>query len=179
VGRPGFAVARNTHAGDDVAAIGRPCVIARIAERLARNVAVERTAEQAGFGDGSRTLPRQGGDEQAAAAAVVPGIPVAHEQLVVDTTAGLVRSTCVELLLGAGEVGGAVGEGIGAEGHAALVRGQPVAAYIQRKARKLARLASGGGHRVELLRDRKSTRLNSSHVKISYAVFCLKEKKYR
>src|SRR5690606_41360913 len=25
-------------------------------------------------------------------------------------------------------------------------------------------------------RDRKSTRLNSSHVKISYAVFCLKEK---
>src|SRR6266511_5041646 len=30
-------------------------------------------------------------------------------------------------------------------------------------------------HRVR--RDRKSTRLNSSHVKISYAVFCLKKKK--
>src|SRR5207302_2233392 len=28
-------------------------------------------------------------------------------------------------------------------------------------------------------RDRKSTRLNSSHVKISYAVFCLKKKKKR
>src|SRR5690606_40124733 len=28
-------------------------------------------------------------------------------------------------------------------------------------------------------RDRKSTRLNSSHVKISYAVFCLKKKKTR
>src|SRR5690606_1981912 len=28
-----------------------------------------------------------------------------------------------------------------------------------------------------VLRDRKSTRLNSSHVKISYAVFCLKKKK--
>src|SRR5690606_40533689 len=28
-----------------------------------------------------------------------------------------------------------------------------------------------------LRRDRKSTRLNSSHVKISYAVFCLKKKK--
>src|SRR5690554_7462932 len=28
-------------------------------------------------------------------------------------------------------------------------------------------------------RDRKSTRLNSSHVRISYAVFCLKKKKYR
>src|SRR5207253_9473615 len=31
----------------------------------------------------------------------------------------------------------------------------------------------GGGHA-----DRKSTRLNSSHVAISYAVFCLKKKKY-
>src|SRR5699024_12176829 len=29
-----------------------------------------------------------------------------------------------------------------------------------------------------LARDRKSTRLNSSHVSISYAVFCLKKKKY-
>src|SRR5690606_22910794 len=34
--------------------------------------------------------------------------------------------------------------------------------------------------RIETLNgDRKSTRLNSSHVKISYAVFCLKKKKYR
>src|SRR5207253_5617747 len=30
---------------------------------------------------------------------------------------------------------------------------------------------------VELPEDRKSTRLNSSHVAISYAVFCLKKKK--
>src|SRR5699024_11560605 len=30
---------------------------------------------------------------------------------------------------------------------------------------------------VSELRDRKSTRLNSSHVSISYAVFCLKKKK--
>src|SRR5690554_7267086 len=29
----------------------------------------------------------------------------------------------------------------------------------------------------EVKRDRKSTRLNSSHVRISYAVFCLKKKK--
>src|SRR3989442_3692335 len=28
-------------------------------------------------------------------------------------------------------------------------------------------------------RDRKSTRLNSSHVRISYAVFCLKKKKWK
>src|SRR5690606_39398472 len=52
-------------------------------------------------------------------------------------------------------------------------------------------VAGGDGHDVDQLRlrrprlrhrrgtrstDRKSTRLNSSHVKISYAVFCLKKK---
>src|SRR5436305_10535239 len=31
--------------------------------------------------------------------------------------------------------------------------------------------------RAHVLGDRKSTRLNSSHVRISYAVFCLKKKK--
>src|SRR5438128_3076892 len=31
---------------------------------------------------------------------------------------------------------------------------------------------------VDVLRDRKSTRLNSSHGSISYAVFCLKKKHY-
>src|SRR5690554_7684960 len=30
---------------------------------------------------------------------------------------------------------------------------------------------------INVLKDRKSTRLNSSHVRISYAVFCLKKKK--
>src|SRR3712207_7429686 len=34
----------------------------------------------------------------------------------------------------------------------------------------------GRAHAVELARDRKSTRLNSSHANISYAVFCLKKK---
>src|SRR2546430_11328929 len=37
----------------------------------------------------------------------------------------------------------------------------------------------GEGGLLELLRDRKSTRLNSSHSQISYAVFCLKKKKTR
>src|SRR2546430_10079613 len=32
-------------------------------------------------------------------------------------------------------------------------------------------------HAKQSLRDRKSTRLNSSHSQISYAVFCLKKKK--
>src|SRR5690349_22175975 len=34
-----------------------------------------------------------------------------------------------------------------------------------------------GGCDQCVLQDRKSTRLNSSHVEISYAVFCLKKKK--
>src|SRR2546427_8494147 len=38
-----------------------------------------------------------------------------------------------------------------------------------------ARIAKGGAFRSML--DRKSTRLNSSHSQISYAVFCLKKKK--
>src|SRR3712207_8473339 len=33
-----------------------------------------------------------------------------------------------------------------------------------------------GGIHADLRRDRKSTRLNSSHANISYAVFCLKKK---
>src|SRR3712207_8013287 len=40
-----------------------------------------------------------------------------------------------------------------------------------RFARRLGVAAGDGG------RDRKSTRLNSSHANISYAVFCLKKKK--
>src|SRR3712207_8587790 len=35
----------------------------------------------------------------------------------------------------------------------------------------------GGDREADL--DRKSTRLNSSHANISYAVFCLKKKKYK
>src|SRR3712207_7823537 len=35
----------------------------------------------------------------------------------------------------------------------------------------------GGQDVLEQVQDRKSTRLNSSHANISYAVFCLKKKK--
>src|SRR5438874_6218937 len=53
------------------------------------------------------------------------------------------------------------------------------AAHDERTLRAAARLAA-----AELLlggttSDRKSTRLNSSHVEISYAVFCLKKKKHK
>src|SRR3712207_8298945 len=40
-------------------------------------------------------------------------------------------------------------------------------------------LASGGSLRLCHGEDRKSTRLNSSHANISYAVFCLKKKHER
>src|SRR5688572_31542037 len=39
------------------------------------------------------------------------------------------------------------------------------------------RVRLGAGLRLGLGGDRKSTRLNSSHSQISYAVFCLKKKK--
>src|SRR5207302_5512574 len=48
-----------------------------------------------------------------------------------------------------------------------IARGDP-----ERRVRLLQRLGDRRGARE----DRKSTRLNSSHVKISYAVFCLKKK---
>src|SRR5690606_41452802 len=38
---------------------------------------------------------------------------------------------------------------------------------------------SGSNYGIFGTGDRKSTRLNSSHVKISYAVFCVKKKKER
>src|SRR3712207_8951962 len=38
----------------------------------------------------------------------------------------------------------------------------------------------GKGHKIAFnILDRKSTRLNSSHANISYAVFCLKKKKHK
>src|SRR2546430_14117177 len=43
-----------------------------------------------------------------------------------------------------------------------------------RRSRRGSRI---GGRRGGRLGDRKSTRLNSSHSQISYAVFCLKKKK--
>src|SRR5438105_7103562 len=65
------------------------------------------------------------------------------------------------------DVGGGTGFGLLKEG---------LQAYM------MQRLAPGGfplspSHLLYLATDRKSTRLNSSHEWISYAVFCLKKKK--
>src|SRR3989442_8196311 len=47
--------------------------------------------------------------------------------------------------------------------------------YLQSTRRRPIRWSPGW--RTGRIGDRKSTRLNSSHVRISYAVFCLKKKK--
>src|SRR3712207_7599527 len=43
--------------------------------------------------------------------------------------------------------------------------------------RRIAYVSGPANNILERQRDRKSTRLNSSHANISYAVFCLKKKK--
>src|SRR5439155_4516156 len=62
------------------------------------------------------------------------------------------------------------------EQHAeSLAAAQPVMSELEKGRRLLPRVEDNG----RVLRDRKSTRLNSSHVAISYAVFCLKKKNGR
>src|SRR5256885_8777815 len=47
----------------------------------------------------------------------------------------------------------------------------------QARTRRLQHLHASAFAQERVLSDRKSTRLNSSHLVISYAVFCLKKKK--
>src|SRR5690606_41188682 len=54
--------------------------------------------------------------------------------------------------------------------------GRPVTAHDAAfSLRRLLDEETGAPRRADYASDRKSTRLNSSHVKISYAVFCLKK----
>src|SRR3712207_7265635 len=77
---------------------------------------------------------------------------------------------CVDLSGARGRGGGRSGLGSGG-GHRAAVPADPA----------LPRSASSQDQRSAAViePDRKSTRLNSSHANISYAVFCLKKKKYQ
>src|SRR5204862_7194560 len=50
-------------------------------------------------------------------------------------------------------------------------------ALYEHRVKLLAAADAEPQHLYEAGEDRKSTRLNSSHVEISYAVFCLKKKK--
>src|SRR3712207_6932411 len=57
--------------------------------------------------------------------------------------------------------------------------GYPYFAYYTAKAAvNQATVALALQYAPQGIRDRKSTRLNSSHANISYAVFCLKKKKH-
>src|SRR2546426_6324678 len=57
-----------------------------------------------------------------------------------------------------------------------LFRSWPPGAHRRAPAPRRRRAREERGRQADLL-DRKSTRLNSSHLVISYAVFCLKKKK--
>src|SRR5690625_1395498 len=82
---------------------------------------------------------------------------------------------------GAPRIGTVRGRGLGGDRHAAVRAGSEVI-RTHRATGRDSTLSAGGrdgsgawrdfGERDELDRDRKSTRLNSSHVAISYAVFC-------
>src|SRR5436305_11881366 len=62
-----------------------------------------------------------------------------------------------------------------------LFRSRPAALFVQTAARfrdtRVEVVKDGLVRDAKSILDRKSTRLNSSHVRISYAVFCLKKKK--
>src|SRR3712207_8195712 len=80
-----------------------------------------------------------------------------------------------------GGAAGVGGDGAGAEAGARArdgdLRGVSVAHRSSRRAGDRGdRRAGGAREHANLLQDRKSTRLNSSHANISYAVFCLKKK---
>src|SRR3712207_7223296 len=74
--------------------------------------------------------------------------------------------------------------GPGVDGAHALSRPQLIDALRRGHARRRGRGGRPGvararrADRVVRRRDRKSTRLNSSHANISYAVFCLEKKKH-
>src|SRR5690242_20789807 len=96
---------------------------------------------------------------------------------------GFVRDIVLAAILGAGPVADAFFVALRLPNHfrAIFAEGAFNAAFVpsyarireQNGAQRAVLLADAGIRRHE---DRKSTRLNSSHMSISYAVFCLKKK---
>src|SRR3712207_8267643 len=67
---------------------------------------------------------------------------------------------------------------VGAEGYVVNFRYGRRGARLKEGVKTVAPVPLPAAEKVfqDLVRDRKSTRLNSSHANISYAVFCLKKK---
>src|SRR5690606_39708679 len=101
------------------------------------------------------------------------GPTVLHDRYLVEKLASFNRERVPERNPHA-KGGGAFGEFVVTEDVSQYTR----AAVFQPGARTetLLRFSSVAGEQGSPDTDRKSTRLNSSHVKISYAVFCLKKK---
>src|SRR5438477_8438143 len=71
------------------------------------------------------------------------------------------------------------GRGLRRRGHRGAIRRAPESSHHFQgdRAQKVALADLDAAMAQDRVRDRKSTRLNSSHMSISYAVFCLKKKK--
>src|SRR5688500_20096018 len=70
--------------------------------------------------------------------------------------------------------------GVGVDrGHQPPLDPDQVIEHLRHRRQAVRRTGGVGDHRLRAVvgPDRKSTRLNSSHLVISYAVFCLKKKK--
>src|SRR2546422_2301587 len=78
-----------------------------------------------------------------------------------------------------GKIGGGGGGGGGVAGPAKVPPQDAVDVWTTHGLENVLHDALPPIHAPTTIRDRKSTRLNSSHGYISYAVFCLKKKKRR
>src|SRR5207249_924988 len=115
--------------------------------------------------------------------AIIPGVVEALERfrirgLKIGTTTGYTREM-LDLLVEASKKAGYVPDCSLAPGDVGAGRPLPFMIYenaVRLRVYPLPAIVKIGDTAADI-QDRKSTRLNSSHVSISYAVFCLKKKK--
>src|SRR5262249_46352424 len=105
---PRLTLAGDAHREEQLLAVRGETELAVVAERLGRDVPVDAATDQRRLA-GSLAVRAELGGEQLVAAAVGPGVPVPHENLVEQLAGVLLRRALVEALLRASEVA-AVGE---------------------------------------------------------------------